>query len=167
MDLELYARALAETDPAQAALMKAGDAGEAEALARFARFYEVYDIPTIRAGVREVYAPNAFFGDPFHAVMGQDAIEDYFVRMAEPVESCTFEIDGSDAAGPEYYIRWTMRLKPRAVRGPALVVPGISHVRFDPEGLVVFQQDYWDSGALFDRLPVVGFFTRAVRRRLE
>jgi len=42
----------------------------------------------------------------------------------------------------------------------------MSHVRFNKEGLIVFQQDYWDTSAMFDRLPVVGYWTRLVKTRI-
>ena len=44
---------------------------------------------------------------------------------------------------------------------------GMSHVRFNREGKVVFQQDYWDTSAMLDRLPVVGYWTRLVKNKIN
>ena len=135
---------------------------------RFTEFYREYSVDTIRRGIREVYAHDAYFGDPFRSVRGIDAIESYFVKMAEPVEKCTFDITSSDRGkAGDYYFRWRMELRLKRSNASPIRALGISHVRFNEQGLVVFQQDYWDSSTLFDRLPVVGGMTRFVKGRLD
>jgi hypothetical protein len=43
----------------------------------------------------------------------------------------------------------------------------MTHVRFDPEGLVTLHQDYWDAGAgLYEHMPVLGRLIGAIRARL-
>jgi hypothetical protein len=42
-------------------------------------------------------------------------------------------------------------------RGDRFQVVGMSHVRFDRTGRVTFHQDYWDTGAIYERIPVLGF----------
>ena len=151
----------------QHALLLPGSATEKLALKRFHDFYAEYSIEEIRKGVRELYADNAWFGDPFHIVEGIDDIEHYFMVMAEPVESCTFTVDSMQRSGTDYYARWTMVLKSKAVKGEPIETIGISHVRFNADGKIIFQQDYWDTSAMFDRLPIVGYWTRLVKSRIE
>jgi ketosteroid isomerase-like protein len=146
--------------------MPADSPAEREALQRFRDFYAVYSADAIRANVREVYAEHAWFGDPYHTVEGIDAIEHYFLVMAEPVEHCTFTVDSVQRAGSDYYARWTMTLVSRASGKEPITAMGMSHVRFNREGKIVFQQDYWDTSAMLDRLPVVGFWTRLVKTRI-
>lgn len=148
-------------------LLEPGSEAERDALKRFDDFYAVYSSEAIKANVRNVYADNAWFGDPFHQVQGIDAIEHYFLVMAEPVETCTFSVDSMQRSGIDYYARWTMVLKSKAVKGEPIEAIGFSHVRFDVEGKIVFQQDYWDTSVMFDRLPVVGYWTRLVKNRIE
>jgi hypothetical protein len=139
---------------------------EKAALQRFTDFYAEYSVEAIKKGVRNVYAEDAWFGDPFHIVEGIDDIEHYFVVMAEPVEHCTFKIDSIQRSGKDYFARWTMELESSAAKGQVIKTIGISHVRFSSGGKVVFQQDYWDTSAMLDRLPVVGYWTRLVKTRL-
>ena len=148
------------------ALLEAGSATEREALERFNAFYAEYTTDAIRNGVRNLYAEDAWFGDPFHMVEGIDSIEHYFLVMAEPVESCTFTVDSMQRSGNDYFARWTMRLESSAAKGQLIETIGISHVRFNADGKVVFQQDYWDTSAMLDRLPVVGYWTRLVKTRV-
>jgi len=148
------------------ASMKPGSAVETAALERFTVFYADYSADAIRSGIRAVYADDAWFGDPFHVVTGIDDIEHYFVVMAEPVEQCTFRIDSIQRSGDDYFARWTMELESKAAKGERIEAIGLSHVRFNAEGKIVFQQDYWDTSAMFDRLPVVGYWTRLVKTRI-
>ena len=147
--------------------MEPGSDMEKEALRRFDEFYDDYSVEAIRSGVREVYAEDAWFGDPFHIVEGIDAIEHYFVVMAEPVEQCTFTVDSMQRSENDYFARWTMRLESSAAKGEIIETIGISHVRYNDEGKIIFQQDYWDTSAMFDRLPVVGFWTRLVKGKID
>mgnify|MGYP001815092707 CR=1 FL=1 len=151
----------------QNALLLPGSPAEKLALKRFNDFYEEYSAEAISSGIRELYADDAWFGDPFHIVEGIDDIEHYFLVMAEPVESCTFRVDSMQRSGIDYFARWTMVLDSKAVKGEPIETIGISHVRFNAEGKIIFQQDYWDTSAMFDRLPVVGYWTRLVKGRIE
>ncbi len=164
IDLGEHKAALERT--AAMALLEPGSGTEKAALQRFDEFYAVYSAEQIRKSVRNVYAENAWFGDPFHQVQGIDAIESYFLAMAEPVENCTFRVDHMQRSGIDYFARWTMVLESKAAKGGPIEAIGFSHVRFDAEGKIVFQQDYWDTSAMFDRLPLVGFWTRLVKGRI-
>ena len=147
--------------------MKPGSEVEKNALLRFNDFYEDYSSEAISAGVRGLYAEDAWFGDPFHIVEGIDEIEHYFLVMAEPVKSCTFTVDSVQRSGIDYFARWTMVLESKAAKGEIIKTIGISHVRFNTAGKVVFQQDYWDSSSMLERLPIVGYWTRLVKDRIE
>ncbi len=147
--------------------MEPGSEAEKAALRRFDEFYQEYSTASITSGVRTVYAEDGWFGDPFHVVQGIDAIEHYFLVMAEPVEECVFKVDSTQRCGNDYYIRWTMQLVSKAAPKERIETIGISHVRFNQAGMVIFQQDYWDTGAMFERLPVVGFWTRLAKRQIE
>jgi hypothetical protein len=146
--------------------MEPGSEVEHAALERFDAFYTEYSAEAIREGVRGLYAEDAWFGDPFHVVQGIDAIEHYFLVMAEPVEHCTFTVDSMQRSGKDYFARWTMRLESKAAKDEIIEAIGMSHVRFNTDGKIVFQQDYWDTSAMFDRLPVVGYWTRLVKNRI-
>jgi hypothetical protein len=151
---------------ADIAPMLPGSPTEKAALQRFNDFYAQYSAEAVREGVRGLYAENAWFGDPFHIVEGIDEIEHYFLVMAEPVESCSFTVDSVHRSENDYFARWTMQLESTAAKGEIIHTIGMSHVRFNSEGKIIFQQDYWDSSAMLDRLPIVGFWTRMVKDRI-
>ena len=42
----------------------------------------------------------------------------------------------------------------------------MTHVRFDENGKVVFHQDYWDGGTVYERVPVVGWLIGEIKERI-
>ena len=164
-DLAHYREALKASE--HVTPMAPGSEVEAEALKTFHAFYSVYSVEQIKQGIRSLYADEAYFGDPFHTVEGVEGKEAYFVFIGESVETCTFTVDELHRAGIDYYARWTMYLTTKSAPDKPMEVLGMSHVRFNEAGKIVFQQDYWDTSAMFDNLPVVGFWTRLVKSRLN
>lgn len=165
--LSLYNAALKKTDPSQNSGIEPDSEIEIAALQRFSDFYRIYSADTIREGVRVLYAEDAYFGDPFKSVQGINDIEKYFLQMAEPVSSCVFIIEPVDRSGHEYYFRWVMELSVKPAKDVIIKAPGVSHVRFTESGQVIFQQDYWDSSVLMEKLPLIGGGVKLVKNRLE
>ena len=163
-----YKRALAATTPAAADTPAPGSEAEKDAVRRFVDFYDVYSVERIHAHVREVYADGAFFRDSFGDVSGIDAVEKYFVKAAEGIEECHFDIQDVARHGGNYYFRWILKYQvKRDPDRPLDEAVGMSHVRFDRDGKVVFQNDYLDSGSLVhENVPVLGWFNRRVRKHL-
>ena len=52
-------------------------------------------------------------------------------------------------------------------RGEAMVMRGVSHLRFDAAGKVNYHRDYWDTGEeLYMKLPALGTLMRGLRRAM-
>lgn len=165
-DLGPYRSALAATDPA--GVVQPDAAVREAAVARFIGFYRVYSAEVIRKSIRDVYAEDAYFVDPFHEMSGVDVMETYFLRAAEPIQECTFDIVDWAEHNGEYYFRWIMRLtlKDRGGETPT-ETPGLTHVRFNADGKVIFHADYWDPQyPVYDKIPVVSGLLRYVRGRI-
>lgn len=139
---------------------------EAAAFEHFTHFYAEYSADRIASNVRNLYAEDAFFSDPYHLVEGIGEIEAYFIAMAAPAQSCTFKIGKIQRASNEFYCRWTMHLISTAAPNQPIVAQGLTHMRFNASGKIIFHQDYWDTSVLLDRLPVVGFWTQLVKNRI-
>ena len=50
-----------------------------------------------------------------------------------------------------------MYLVSKAAPNEKIIAQGLTHMRIDINGKIIFHQDYWDTSVLLDRLPVVGF----------
>lgn len=163
-----YERALVVTDPQDSVILEEGSPEEKRALERVVEFYRVFSADRIRQLAREVYAEDAYLRDPFREVQGIDAVEAYMIESTEPVDEARFEIHDVIGEDGEYYLRWIMvlRLKDYGGDEPDRIV-GMSHLRFDRHGKVVFHQDYYDaSRVVYEKVPVIGFFIRKIRERI-
>ncbi|MCU0531628.1 MAG: nuclear transport factor 2 family protein [Syntrophales bacterium] len=156
MTLENYYRELAATDPAKTALVKPGSAEEKAGIAAFRDYYKVFAEDVIRRDTKNLYAKDAFFKDGYKEVKGVEAIETYFLATTKAIVSCTFDITDVSVHEGNYYFRWVMKLTIQRDRDNPMEQVGMSHVRFGPDGKVVFHTDYWDTSIVFERAPVIG-----------
>lgn len=164
--LASYRRALGASRPERVGRLERGSAKEKEAVAAFIDFYADFSQARVKSRVADVYARDAFFRDPFREVAGIGAVEEYFLSSTSGIDQCSFEIQDWAEHEGEYYFRWVMNL--RLKRDPADLIHGVgmTHLRFDPEGRVIFQQDYWDAAStVYERLPVLGAILRWIRSR--
>ena len=161
-----YYKALEETEQANMVLMEHGSVAEMETIRRFIDFYSVFSKERIKESVRLLYAEDAYFRDGFREVKGRENIEAYFLSSTEAIHECTFDIRDVGYSDGNYYFRWIMKLALKRDRDNPLEETGMSHVRFDANGQVVFHQDYWETAALYERFPIIGSIIRWVKKRI-
>ncbi|HOD36608.1 MAG TPA: nuclear transport factor 2 family protein [Syntrophales bacterium] len=160
MTLENYTKELAATDPARTALVKSGSAEEKAGVNNFKDYYRVFSGDVIRRDTKKLYAKDAFFKDGYKEVKGVDAIEAYFTATTKAIVSCTFEITDVGVHEGNYYFRWVMKLTLKRDRENPIEQIGMSHVRFGPDGKVIFHADCWDTSVVFERAPLIGSIIR-------
>ena len=130
---------------------------------RLARFYETLT-PAALDGLDQLYAPDARFKDPFNEVVGTAAIRRIFAHMFATTDAPRFVVTDCIEQGEQAMLGWAFHF---ALRGRALTVRGVTHLRFDAEGRVTLHRDYWDAAEeLYEKLPVVGGLMRLIKRRL-
>lgn len=131
---------------------------------RLAQFYETLT-PAALADLGQLYAPDARFKDPFNEVVGIDAIRRIFEHMFTTTEAPRFVVTEAIEQGGQAMLGWEFRF---ALRGRALTVRGVTHLRFDADGRVALHRDYWDAAEeLYEKLPLIGAMMRGLRRRLS
>jgi hypothetical protein len=163
-----YEEALDKTDPLKSKTVTNGSVDEKAAIERFKDFYAVFTPENVLAGVRDVYAKDAYLTDALKELNDIEDIEAYMLRLLKSVESCTFEFLDVAVSGGEYYFRWVSEAKPKTIKkGRTMRLYGMSHIRFDETGKVVFHVDYWDSaGGIFEHIPVLGGLIKLIKRRI-
>lgn len=163
-----YLAALAATSRPGNPGVPAGSAMETAAIAAVTNLFTNYTADALRVNIRKVYADEVYFRDAFRQFGRAEEIETYMLKGLEPVRSCTFEFEKVAAAGGDYYLPWTMVVSFQS--DPAGVVNrtmGVSRMRFNAEGRVVFHQDYWDpTDLVWSRIPVASPLIRWVKGRL-
>lgn len=131
---------------------------------RLARFYETL-APASLAGLDALYAADARFKDPFNEVTGTAAIRRIFAHMFATTGAPRFVVTECIEQGGQAMLGWEFHF---VLRGRALTVSGVTHLRFDADGRVTLHRDYWDAAEeLYEKLPLIGGVMRGLRRRLS
>lgn len=146
-----------------------GSERERAALAQFSRFFSDFSPDKVEKLIDETYATDVWFNDTLKTLQGRDALRTYLRHSAEAVQSCRVQIlDTLSNDSGDYFLRWTMVIRFRRFKPNVdTQTIGMSHLRFNSQGLVVLHQYYWDSTAgLFEHVPLLGFGIRAIKRRV-
>jgi limonene-1,2-epoxide hydrolase len=137
------------------------------AVQRVRSFYERLAPPDLDR-LPEIYAPHAYFRDPFNEVRGLPEIRRIFAQMFEHLDDCRFAFLDEVVDEGGALLTWDMtfrirRLKPAEVR----TIHGATHLKFDAAGRIAYHRDYWDAAdELYAKLPVIGPVMRWLKRRL-
>jgi hypothetical protein len=147
----------------------AGSAAETQAIARFTAFFSSFAPGRVAQLLEGTYAQDVYFNDTLKVVHGREALSHYLGESAAAVEDCRVEIqEVTRTANDEHLVRWAMMIRfKRFQRGRDTWTVGMSHLRFDSQGRVVYHQDYWNAAdGIFQHIPVLGGMIKAIKRRL-
>ncbi len=138
------------------------------AIKKFEAFLSDFSSKNFRENTQKVYSPEAYFNDTLKEIHGSAAIEAYLIKTADGIESAQVKILDVASHGEEHYFRWQMDIQLKKYRkGETFSSTGISHIRFNSDGQVVYHQDYWDSGSnLFQHVPALGWMIRRIKSHL-
>ena len=155
------------SDAAQRPAAACAAAREHAGLHRLCVFFESLT-PESLGDIAQVYAPDAFFKDPFNEVRGVPAIEAIFRSMFAQLESPRFLIRSRILEGRSACVTWDFEFRFRSFRrGQSQTIRGASWLEFDSAGRVCHHRDYWDAAEeLYEKLPVLGRLMRLLRARL-
>ena len=132
---------------------------------RVQQFFETIS-PQSVARIGELYAPDAYFKDPFNEVRGVPAIARIFAHMFEQVGAPRFVVREAVAQGDDAFLVWDFLFRaPRLGSGEQLI-RGASHLKFGADGRLTHHRDYWDAAEeLYEKLPLLGGLMRFAKRR--
>jgi steroid delta-isomerase len=137
-----------------------------QAAARAVEFFENLT-PASLDRLGALYAPEAYFKDPFNEVRGLGAIRQVFSHMYASLAQPRFEVTGCLVDGAQCFLSWNFHFNFKRFDTQTLqTVRGGSHLKFDEAGLVEFHRDYWDAAEeLYEKLPLLGRLMRWLKRR--
>lgn len=163
-----------ETDRAAAFLqaerehpgMEMDAAAVEQGVQRFKAFFEHVTAESVRQKGPELYAENVWFNDTLKTLRGRQAVESYFLKTLDHVDSFGAVVDDVAVSGTDVYVRWTMDVRFKGAKEPVRTI-GMTLLRFDRDGRVVLHQDFWDSAAgFYEHLPVVGDLLRWIKSQI-
>jgi steroid delta-isomerase len=118
--------------------------------------------------LREFYATDAYFKDPFNEVRNVADIERIFAHMFGPLTEPRFVVHARIEQGDEAFLTWDFRFRIKKYKPDVeQVIRGSSHLKFNERGQICYHRDYWDAAEeLYEKLPLVGALMRFLRRRM-
>ena len=163
-----FKAALKASEPSSFDLPAAGSVEEANMLAGVKALFENYTHENLEANVQTVYAADVYFRDAFRQIDHAVDIEHYLVEGLEPLTACEFIFNNISRAGGDFYLDWTMRVDfKKTPPGTWEESMGMTRMRFNNEGQVIFHQDYWDpTDVVYVRIPVAKQLIAYVKGKL-
>jgi len=124
--------------------------------------------PDSVAHFADYYAEDAYFKDPFNEVRGLAPIQRIFMHMFQQVSEPRFAIGERVVDENGAVLVWEFYFHMRLWgRDKTQVIRGVSHLRFNAEGKVVWHRDYWDAAEeLYATLPGIGWLMRRLKRAM-
>ena len=136
-------------------------------LERLATYFESISEATLPQ-LRQYYAPDAYFKDPFNEARDAASIEHIFAQMYVSLHDPRFVIHSKIEQGDEAFLTWDFYFRIKKYKPSVTqIIRGSSHLRFDSHQCVCYHRDYWDAAEeLYEKLPVVGGLMRFLKRRM-
>jgi ketosteroid isomerase-like protein len=135
-----------------------------DSINRVRQFFEGLSRESL-AQIDAIYAPDAYFKDPFNEVRGIAEIRAIFEHMFEQVDAPRFAIRDFAVTGEQAFLTWTFTFRFKG-KPAGQAIEGATHLRFSRDGRVSFHRDYWDAAEeLYEKLPVLGGLLRFVKKR--
>jgi steroid Delta-isomerase len=140
-------------------------------LSRLCQFYTEITEQSVGL-IHELYAPDAYFKDPFNEVNGIKSIVAIFSHMFVQVKNPRFEvissIQGEGENKDEAFLIWLFYWQQNSQGAYSAPIRGSSHVKFNKDGQVIYHRDYWDAAEeLYETLPVLGTVLRFLKKKLK
>lgn len=162
--MEAYEQALQATDPHKNEILQPGSTKEKAALELYVSFYRNYTEDNIKQHMRDLYAPNIYYRDGFKDLHGRDALEAYLISALPDMHVHSLDLQDMTVHDGNYYLLWTTQFSLKNKK-EIISLTGMAHLRFDKDGRVIFEQGFWDTGVIYERMPIVGPFIRWLKKR--
>jgi len=145
-------------------------------LQRVVDFFESLTLASTER-IEHIYAPNAWFKDPFNEVRGSAAITRIFRHMYAQVDEPRFIITSRYWQGLEQaqgnpnqqsrsaFLTWNFLFRMKRFSRDEQCIRGATHLHFDEQGRIISHRDYWDAAEeLYEKLPLLGSMMRLLKR---
>ncbi len=163
-----YHAALEWSDPSHFELPEAGSTKEAEMLHAVEALFKDYTTESLSKNLTLVYADEVYFRDAFKHFTHPEEILEYMLAGLKPLNDVEFIFNKVLRDGGDFYIDWTMRLDfLKTPPGTWEESIGMTRMRFNSEGRIIFHQDYWDpTDIVYRRIPIAKSLIAYVKKKL-
>ena len=115
-----------------------------------------------------LYAPQAFFKDPFNEVTGKEHIRHIFTNMFSQVNHPRFRILGVLEENTRACLTWEFLFEFKSSPSKAQTIQGCTWFTFNDSGLILSHRDYWDAAEeLYEKLPYLGRLMKWLKKKAQ
>lgn len=137
-------------------------------LTHFKALYQNLDATDVSERIKQVYAESLYFNDTLNTHNSIHTLTPYLVKTGEHLLDYNFEVTQSFQDGSDVFVKWNMdmtfEVMGKRVRSESI---GISQLKFNSQGKIIFHQDFWDSAeGIHKHIPYVGRWVKTVRNKL-
>lgn len=115
--------------------------------------------------VREIYAQEAVFVDPFNQLTGLASVRAVYQHMFDTLKQPRFVVTTTVESERHGFMTWDFLFE---CRGQAQQISGCTQFELNDQGLIILHRDYWDAAQqVYEKIPLLGAVIRMIRRKLS
>ena len=133
-----------------------------ELAGRFAETFNQLGTPSFMKAARDLFADDLYVNDTLSVYNHFVDMTDHFEGMNRSVSDSHVVVQHALLAGDSVFVHWKMTYTLKIFGSKKTMASyGISQLKINQHGKIVFQQDYWDANnGLYRQLPVAGSLYR-------
>lgn len=112
----------------------------------------------------DIFYGDIHFTDPFHDIVGIDALWELFQKIFDSFEKYQFRIIEVVKDDSICYLKWrfTYILKGKKLERSFI---GVSRVVFNTDGKAIIHEDFWDGGeVVYENIPFLVFIIKFIKK---
>lgn len=130
----------------------------------FTGVFTRYQRDEVNQEVPKIYSQEAYLNDRIHGIKGRDSIKSYFDKTFDKVYAAEFDFQDRYQGSHDVVLRWVMALTINEGEEPRKFM-GMSQLRFDHEGQVIYHVDYWDFSEFLSDFWGIGSIMKMIKSK--
>lgn len=116
------------------------------------------------SSAKALYADQFYFNDTLAHLASEQQLTDYFSSMNTRVVEASVALKTATFSQDSLYVHWLMEYELMFWGSSKKISSsGISELKYNEEGQIIFQQDFWDpNNGLLKQMPYVGRWFNAI-----
>lgn len=148
----------------QATSFKPGDPEIKKLQEKVIKTFSEYSIANLQKHLPKLYSEDAYLNDRLAEFKGRESINAYFYEASDKIARGEFIFQDASQQGIEFYFAWIMKISPKSSPDETWSFHGMSRMRFNSEGKIIFHYDYWDVSEFMSHIsiasPIVSLFKK-------
>lgn len=127
---------------------------------RFTEFLENLSAERVEE-IEALYAEQVDFKDPINEASDLEHLKRIEADLFKQLKDIRFSVTSTSGEEDEVYARWVMDYRFRFWKRQ---IHGVSHLKFNEEGKIYYQHDFWDASfPIYGEFPPLGWMMKGIK----